>query len=261
MLANFFVAYRRSFILAPRSAFAALFLGVVTCSGIEAAEDVKAPTPREVLERAQRQGADKRWEECFVTLKTGLSRGAVVPGYVSLYSRCAALAGKREEGLQLLNLAAATAPSRGVKGIRSAVRNLSCAFLTAETSQTFEEGLGLLESGVFAEADSRLSPLILAEPGNVEVMLRAGQARVLSGKAEEGRELLAKARVLNPYESELVLWHGRALFLRGKHQQALDELRRARQMSGESELASTWLSEALVALGARNQRLGFFNIG
>jgi predicted Zn-dependent protease len=125
--------------------------------------------------------------------------------------------------------------------------------LTAESSQTYQEGLTLLEKGAHADADARLNPLLAVEPGNVELMLRIGQARILSGKAEEARELLAKAKSLNPQESEVVLWYGRALFLRGRHQAALEELRRARRMSGESELASIWLSESLVALGARAQ--------
>lgn len=214
---------------------------------------VKSPTARELLEKGKRLAQAAKWADCYSLLKGSLSRGASTQGYLPLFAHCGAAAGQREEGLYLLNLAAATAPQKTLIAVQETIRILSTTFLTAENSQAYQDGLGWLEAASYGEAEARLAAVLPREAGNVELLLRLGQTRVLAGRAEEGREVLARARALNPLEPEVQLWYGRALFLRGKHQAALDELRRARRLLPESELASTWLSEALVALGIRAQ--------
>ncbi len=218
-----------------------------------AAPAVKPPSPRDHLEQAKKLAEEKKWGECYSKLKAQLVRGAGLPGFLSLHSRCAMSAGQREDALNNLNVVATSASAKLAASIRNSAQILSATFATAESSQSFQEGLNLLERGAYPDANERLTSLLSVEAGNVELMLRVGQARILLGKAEEARDLLAKAKSLNPQEAEIALWYGRALFLRGRHQAALDELRRARRMILESELASLWLSEALVALGARAQ--------
>ena len=202
-------------------------------------------------ENARELAQTKSWGAVFETLKPALTRGALIPGFLSLYSRAAVLEGKREDALLYLSAAWSTGGKSSAVVIGERIQILSRIFLTAESAQRFEEGRALLEAGKTLPAADRFQQLLAVEPGNVEVLLRLAQARILDGQAEAARELLLKAKRFNPVEPEISLWLGRALFLRGRHQAGIEELRRARRGIKESEHAAIWLAEAMAGAGQR----------
>lgn len=239
-------------ILAFRARFGLFFFAAPILAWAQVGPPVKASTsPEQAVALAREAAIAKDWKRVEQILETGLAGNALVPGFMSLYSRAMLAQGKRQEALQKLVQAHGRASPKTAEEIARRVSLLSTVYLTSDRSQSGEEVLSHFEEKNWSDALKRLEELVPQEPGNAGLLLRRGQALILKGAPDEAIPHLESAKNLNPFEPETRLWLGRALFLRGKVSSATEELRRAHRGLRNSENASIWLAEALAGSGQK----------
>lgn len=217
------------------------------------------PLPQQVstlrYSEAKKLIDSRKWAEAAIVLRALLQeKPDFMPAYVNL-ARALAYLNRREEALTILEQAAGSAAPSDRKALIRKLAVLSRQFLENDTFQIYQEGVSFLARRKYKDASVRLARALDREADNVEILVRMGQALVLSGDHDSAAERLRTARRLNPYEPEIQLWLGRALFFRGEIGEALKELTEARRLLPRSELAPVWLAEALLGAQRRKEAL------
>ena len=192
----------------------------------------------------------KKFAEAAIVLKTLQRRHPDEDALVLDLSRALLHSGRREEALSILNQASNRTTHQNRRGLLSTrMRVLSRGFITNDTFQVFQDGIGYLTAGRTKAAREKFERALEREPDNVEVLTRLGQCLVLDKDEDSAAERLRVARRLNPYEPETRLWLGRAMHQRGEAREAVEELRPIVRELPLSEVAPLWYAEALAAVG------------
>lgn len=201
---------------------------------------------------------DKKWAEAAIILRTLQKRYPEEDAVAVDLAQALLYSGRREEAVSVLGQggnkgARAHRRAASGSGLVSRIRVLSRSFLTNETFQIFQDGMGFLKAGKVKPARDKFERALEREPDNMEILTRLGQCLVLEKDEDSAAERLRLARRLNPYEPETRLWLGRAMHQRGEAREAIDELKAAFPALPASELAPVWLAEALSTIGQTAQ--------
>ena len=201
-------------------------------------------------ESARAWMAKRNWSEAVVVLRK-LEGRTTSPEFAFDFAKALVYSGRREEALGVLTRASVrqSGPVRATMIRRSKV--ISRLFLTNATFLVYQEGLNFLSAQQYRAAKERLEKALDQEPDNVEILVRLGQAMLLSGDVDSAAERLRLAKKLNPHQIEIRLWLGHALALRGELPASLEELRAANDSMKDSEEAESWYADALAQSGQK----------
>ena len=186
----------------------------------------------------------KQWAEAVPVLRRLMKE---LPGFLPAVFelvRAQTELGRRAEALALLKETHARERGRNRAEIERKIVRISKVFLKSETLQLHEDGIQLLRTRKWSEAQQRFQRASLLEPDHPELLLREGQVLVLLEQVVPGDEKLARALELNPFEPETKLWLGRARVLGQKREMGIQLLEEAAALLPRSELTRIWLAEA-----------------
>ena len=196
------------------------------------------PSPQQLAEEGQ-------WEEAILRFRAGLLER---PGDLTLLfglSKTLALAGRREEGLTLLEVAYTRERVAKRKAeLERRLQVLAHLFLSNAQQQVYFEGVTLLLSQRYADALARFEKVNVAEPYQADVLFRLAQLNVLQGNPETAVEFFNQANRFSRPTPARRLWLARAYDLKG-------DMVRARQEFGslpaslESSLKTYWYADFL----------------
>jgi tetratricopeptide (TPR) repeat protein len=214
-----------------------------------------APSIKADVEEARDLIAKKKWQEAVIALRSEIARDPrEIEVQVDL-ARALVYLGRREEALNVLEGSIRREKGKKKDWLIQQSQVFSRIFVTNATFQIYQDGLNLLQIQKYRQAREKFEKALLAEPSNVEILTRLGQAYLLDGDHDSAAEQLKTARRLNPYEPEIRLWLGRAMHLRGELTEALQELRSSKSELAQSEIAPIWVADALEASGQKNLAL------
>jgi tetratricopeptide (TPR) repeat protein len=195
---------------------------------------------------------NRKWVEAAIVLRRVHKKDPrLILAAVDL-ARALAYLGRREEALSVLSQAAGRERGEKQRALIRKLRVISRQFLENSSFQLFQEGVSFLGARKYRVARERFEKALMAEPDNVEILIRVGQCLVMDGDFDSASERLRLAKKLNPYEPEIHLWLGRALHNKGELSDAIKELKEASAIMGASETAPVWLAEALDSSGQRS---------
>jgi tetratricopeptide (TPR) repeat protein len=195
--------------------------------------------------------AQRKWAEAAIVSRSAIRQNPKSVSANADLAKALLYLGRREEALGVLSHAIELNKGPKRDWLVEQSRVIAKIFVTNTTFQIYQDGVDLLTAEKTRNAREKFEQALIAEPANVEILVRLGQSYLLDGDHDSAAERLKLARRLDPYEPEVHLWLGRALQLRGEMADSLDELRSAANELKQSELAPVWLADALETSGNR----------
>ena len=193
--------------------------------------------------------ARHKWAQAAVILRSEMRRDPRSISVSADLAKALLYLHHREEAIGVLDRAIELNRGKSKAWLIEQLRLVSKIFLTNTGFQTYQDGVDLLAAQRERGAQDKFEQALSAEPDNVGVLTRMGQARLLDRDYDGAFKNLKQALHLNPYEPEIHLWLGRAMELRGDKSEGLGELRQGAARLGQSELAPIWLAAALDSSG------------
>lgn len=163
--------------------------------------------------------------------------------------------GQRSDAVRQLVLSSVRVPQSARKSLLTRSKILSRAFISNSSFEVYQDALNELQLRKYRAAQEKLEGVLKDDPQNCEVLLKLGQAYLLSGEVNRAIQKLTLAKKVNALDSEVLLWLGKAELTMGRAKEAIHEWRSLEPEVARSEVAVISLAEALVLLGQQGLAL------